>query len=1037
MPQTSEDEIVRLTKEAFKKLSSYIYFDKQNLLIRRELALFVRDEKQKVLEKLAYEIQNYSSVVKGFVNRIDLTLLPKNVKENSNLIDSKYLSNRFYTNQIYKDNPLVDRINVFINAPFEVHLISTMWLLKYGKYFDDKLGSHCRGNRLEFTDNRLGKGRLLFKKYEGEYQKWWSDGISSAKKLFEKKKDVTILNFDFKSYYHSIELNLNDLETVISERDSGVVNDPLHKIFLDIHRKYYEKLLDSNIYDLKERKDSVSLPIGLLSSGVLANWYLLDFDELIENSIEIQYYGRYVDDLMIVIENSIIDKFNDDNVKNILDDSIKFGRNEDYLIHHFITKLFSKVFHLQKSENYDSPVYQVNSKQYENLTLQSSKFFIYQFNSDFSPQLLNKFIEEQQEKSSVFQFLSEDDDNIYKELDKITFETNFDNQEWGVNGLKHIEENKFKLSVYLSKLARGSVVSGSSYDVEEAEKVKKYFKGFYLLRNYFFWEKLLSIWLVRNDLETFYSAINDIKSQIDLLELKSNSKHSAAQTEALRKSLQEGLRNYLSVAINMCTSLSPTVVNQDARSILNDTEKEDSVLYRRTFLIRKNFVGYPLVQFTKLIESGSESVFQKEIIDQSIEANKDLLRIVSDFFPFRVKFYECCLFIFLCQLNRIREILPEEKRDHNFFDNEELLNTAFRLFCQINGVEKDEEEEVRDKYFKFLDMAANPVTGVSFPADIQIKPLKIGDGEKQTLRVCLANKYVDFRESVVSMTGAPNSDQKRFEEFNKIFDDAKKVKDSDVLVMPEIALPYHFLQQSMLFSVFNQTAVITGIEHWKIGTWIFNFVMTILPVRVLDDSDGVLLPRLKNHYAPEEERGIKSKGFVVPKPKPYQYDLISWRGVYFSVYYCFELADVKHRNLFLGLVDIIFAPVWNKDVHYYNSLVESASRDMHCFIVLANTTQYGDSRITRPCKLIRRDKLRVKGGTVKDHRATVMVSDLEIGTLRDFQAVNSNDTHDENAIFKPLPPDFPVNAAKLRKYRYLFEMSDVNPIFRMMVAFGL
>ncbi len=117
----------------------------------------------------------------------------------------------------------------------------------------------------------------------------------------------------------------------------------------------------------------------------------------------------------------------------------------------------------------------------------------------------------------------------------------------------------------------------------------------------------------------------------------------------------------------------------------------------------------------------------------------------------------------------------------------------------------------------------------------------------------------------------------------------------------------------------------------------------------------------------------------------------------------------------LGLVDVLFAPVWNMDVHYYNSLVESASRDLHCFIVLVNTTQFGDSRITRPSNHDRRDKLRVKGGTVSDHKAIVMVSDLEIDNLRKFQITAETESDVNNktkAPFKPLPPDFPIDAAK-------------------------
>lgn len=47
---------------------------------------------------------------------------------------------------------------------------------------------------------------------------------------------------------------------------------------------------------------------------------------------------------------------------------------------------------------------------------------------------------------------------------------------------------------------------------------------------------------------------------------------------------------------------------------------------------------------------------------------------------------------------------------------------------------------------------------------------------------------------------------------------------------------------------------------------------------------------------------------------------------------------------------------------YFSNIVESASRDLHCFIVQANTSKYGDSRITGPYNSLFKDIIKVKGG---------------------------------------------------------------------------
>ena len=58
----------------------------------------------------------------------------------------------------------------------------------------------------------------------------------------------------------------------------------------------------------------------------------------------------------------------------------------------------------------------------------------------------------------------------------------------------------------------------------------------------------------------------------------------------------------------------------------------------------------------------------------------------------------------------------------------------------------------------------------------------------------------------------------------------------------------------------------------------------------------------------------------------------------------------------------MIVPELNKDTLYFSNIVESASRDLHCFIVQANTSKYGDSRITGPYNSLFKDIIKVKGG---------------------------------------------------------------------------
>ncbi|WP_259373127.1 reverse transcriptase domain-containing protein, partial [Roseateles chitinivorans] len=51
------------------------------------------------------------------------------------------------------------------------------------------------------------------------------------------------------------------------------------------------------------KKTESILPIGLLSSGLLGNLVLKEFDKKIKEEINPSYYGRYVDDILLVTTN--------------------------------------------------------------------------------------------------------------------------------------------------------------------------------------------------------------------------------------------------------------------------------------------------------------------------------------------------------------------------------------------------------------------------------------------------------------------------------------------------------------------------------------------------------------------------------------------------------------------------------------------------------------------------------------------------------------------------------------------------------------
>lgn len=133
-------------------------------------------------------------------------------------------------------------------------------------------------------------------------------------------------------------------------------------------------------------------------------------------------------------------------------------------------------------------------------------------------------------------------------------------------------------------------------------------------------------------------------------------------------------------------------------------------------------------------------------------------------------------------------------------------------------------------------------------------------------------------------------------------------------------------------------------------------------------------------------------------------------GCYFAVYCCYELASIRDRALFQAYADAIIAIEWNKDVNYYSNILESLSRDVHCYCIQVNSADYGDSRITQPSPTVSKDLVRTKGGT----NETILVGVIDVTELRRFQ-MQGQTFVSPNSKFKPTPPNFDIEVVK-QKY---------------------
>lgn len=178
-------------------------------------------------------------------------------------------------------------------------------------------------------------------------------------------------------------------------------------------------------------------------------------------------------------------------------------------------------------------------------------------------------------------------------------------------------------------------------------------------------------------------------------------------------------------------------------------------------------------------------------------------------------------------------------------------------------------------------------------------------------------------------------------------------------------------------------AIITGLEHLNIEGKFYNFLVSIFPVKVEDFTLVNINFHLKVHYAPDEISQFGEKNLVNGE----YYEMHKWRGLNISPYCCYELTSIHDRALFkYDGVNVIAAPVFNRDVDYFSNIVESLSRDLDSFIIQANDSFYGDSRIFQPARKHYKHIMRVSGGI--NH--TALISELKIKDLKNHLSKPKN-----------------------------------------------
>jgi hypothetical protein len=577
---------------AYDKLRNYYYYEKIDLITRQKVFAWDRIK----IKALTNELNDTNNDLEKYLDQININPYPKSFKEESNRNVEGYFSNRTTL-----QNDSITNFLVFIDAPVELHIISILWTIKFGTILDDHLDENCYGNRI--YSNQY-KPKQLFEKYHRNYKLWWYNALESTKELILTKRNATIFSFDIKSYYHSVEIDFSSLKKTFKRELRITSNKRIFDLLYKIH--FYYKAMIYKVYPsiVTNKEERYPLPIGLLSSFVIANYYLLELDKEL-NSTNPIYYGRYVDDIILVYQG--INRLKKENNTNS-----------------FITKKFGEVLRFIPQK--DGSEIRFNNKKYRNLQVQKEKVNLYEFSHKNSPSILSVLVEDQKKRSSEFRFLSDILDDNFDDFEGIVFEGNFDFEEGNKAKFKDVNENKFKIASFLSKLTKRVIDHGDNYKSNEIEKVFKFFAGKYLLRHYYFWEKLLTLYWVSGNIKYFNKTVLSIKDIIKNIEIESS-------WELQPVHLKKTLSDYLNVAV-------------DLSQILNESKIRDQALKAKNKTVpRDHYSIYPFLPYTRAFSDHPINLLDHNCLDE-FKSDPDALKVIPSLVPIGKPFYWCYLSIY-------------------------------------------------------------------------------------------------------------------------------------------------------------------------------------------------------------------------------------------------------------------------------------------------------------------------------------------------------------------------------------------------------
>ncbi|HEY9229903.1 MAG TPA: RNA-directed DNA polymerase [Gemmatimonadaceae bacterium] len=872
--------------------------------------------------------------------------------------------------------------------PVDLHIIAALWINKVGHKYDMALGESAYGTRLRRSKRSRHRRKLTslslgsFEPYVPAYQAWRSKGFDAIRESLRAGRNIIALTTDVRSFYHEVAPDfilsheMLDLAGIAPKSDDARFTAQLVAAI----RTW------SSATPKHASEAGRGVPVGLSAARVIANVALIEFDRFIERSILPIHYGRYVDDIFLVIGN-------EQRLTSATDLWAWLAKRSDGLL-------------LTRKGESDVRLVLRDSRA-DHLRFGGSKQRAFALSGTSGLDLLSTIEKEAHALSSEWRQLPELEADADGPPDFITA---------GRDSREEVDSLRKSDGVSVQRLAFALALR--DYEGVERDLQPKQWE---LHRRQFFQQardhiltatglftyaayipRLVGLAVAAGDWEAAFGVCQRVDNLFQML--SRDTVIDQKQADIARRHLLDACYTALVAALGPSASVDgsePWVV-----PTFNKLGKRQSTSVKDAVKMGKRFFERDLarIPFRRPIV--------EELADTAHAVAPDVAGVPEDV---RKKLKAPIILRFL---RKVGQPMTSHTPASFVFPTrplraQEITHLAPACLKYPNVLRR------YARAFRGTDARVYPGLGRPSTPDTGRRvigiPLAAEVGDPIVALPCFHTSGDSWTAAVCQQ---PDPDATRYLRLtgliNRIIAAQPRPR---YVVLPELAIPERWFWSISAKLAQSRISLITGIEYRHHSTFgpkgevelcVTNEARASLITDSLGYLTNVTYRQEKGLPSLGEETNLWTVGGRILRPMRRIRRIVVQHGsCHFGLLLCSELLNLKYRAAFRGKIDALFVLEWNRDTYSFEPLVEGSALDIHTFIVQSNNREYGDCRVRGPFKdRHRRDVVRITGGE-EDY---FVLAKLPIKALRQFQSHHRSPL---DGAFKPVPDGFQL--AELRR----------------------